>query len=141
MTNKILLIDDDIDELYIFKEALQEINAVSQCFYAENVGDGLKMLKDFIPDFIFIDINMPGINGLEGIRLISEMTIDSKVPLFAYSTAVNDELNLQAIAMGALASVKKPESISHLAHILHSIIKKDGPQNAAINTGSQHYIN
>ncbi len=124
MNKQILLIDDDIDELYIFKEALNEMRNCFECMYADTVVEGLKILKNVLPDFIFLDINMPKINGLEGLLLIKKMKIFQNIPVILYSTAISEEINEKALALGAAGCIRKTGSIKTLSEVLVTLFDR-----------------
>ncbi len=62
---QILLVDDDEDELDIFKEALKNVSIPFNCLYAQNTETAIQILSDVVPDYMFVDFNMPRINGLQ----------------------------------------------------------------------------
>jgi CheY-like chemotaxis protein len=65
MKTHIFLIDDDINEMKIFVDALKEVTGAFKCTYASNGIHALKMLLYLKPEAIFVDYNMPVMNGLE----------------------------------------------------------------------------
>ena len=65
MKKHIFLIDDDYDELRIFSDALKDLPGRYTCTYANEAPKALNMLKYLRPDIIFIDYNLPGLNGIE----------------------------------------------------------------------------
>jgi len=74
MNKHILLIDDDKDELLIFTDALEAKPGPGkfECSYAQSTLEAVQMLKHLVPDYIFIDYNIPKMNGLEFIDLIHQ---------------------------------------------------------------------
>ena len=58
------LIDDDIDDQEIFGLAIKEIDYSIQCTFANDGAEALQKLSttalNFLPDYIFLDLNMPG---------------------------------------------------------------------------------
>jgi CheY-like chemotaxis protein len=122
MYKKILLIDDDVDEQFFFTEALKEINAPAKFFYADTAKEGIDLAKDLLPDFIFIDINMPAINGLECLDLIVDNKEDDKESqqqnIIIYSTTIDNAVRYNALKKGARACLKKQNSIHDLAGFL-----------------------
>ena len=60
---KILIIDDDIDLIKILSFHLKNANYESS--YAEDGENGLKKAAEDKPDLIILDIQMPGLNGIE----------------------------------------------------------------------------
>ncbi|GAC1706378.1 MAG: hypothetical protein NVS9B7_15350 [Flavisolibacter sp.] len=61
----IVLADDDRDDHTFFKAALAEIAPTTQLTIVENGDALLELLKNYIPDFIFLDLEMPCKNGLQ----------------------------------------------------------------------------
>ncbi len=118
MNKQILLIDDDEDEQFIFQEALKEVSATAKCIGALTADDALKILQSLLPDFIFLDINMPVINGFECLELIKNHTDFNSIPVVIYSTGVNDSVYNKALKKGAVACIKKQNSIQALANVL-----------------------
>jgi CheY-like chemotaxis protein len=121
MYKKILLIDDDVDEQFFFTEALKEINASAKFFYADTAKEGIDLAKDLLPDFIFIDINMPAVNGLECLDLIVDNKDDDKESqqnIIIYSTTIDNTVRYNALKKGARACLKKQNTIHELAGFL-----------------------
>ena len=61
----ILIVDDDPEDIQLFAEALLEIDESINCVEAYNGLEALKVLKrnSFLPNYIFLDINMPIVDG------------------------------------------------------------------------------
>ena len=73
--NQILMIvEDDTDDRHYFCDAVKEIDPNYECIQTWNGAQALEMLRKFkrLPDFIFIDINMPLMNGLDFLEKIKE---------------------------------------------------------------------
>lgn len=72
---KVLAIDDDDTLLFIMKRFLNKTGRVSEIRTASNGQEGLKVLEDdsWVPDLIFLDINMPVMNGWDFLEIFSEM--------------------------------------------------------------------
>ncbi len=68
MTKRFLLADDDTDDRELFREALAKIDSPIICYCASDGKEVLAKLnnKDFLlPDIIFLNVNMLGMNGWE----------------------------------------------------------------------------
>lgn len=124
MKKVILLIDDDEDEFEIFIEALHEARLTCDCIFANTAEQALTLLCYTVPDFIFIDYNMPKINGLKCLTKIKQLTNLKDVPVILYSTGLNDELCKLAISLGAESCITKPYKFNTLAKILHQVLTK-----------------
>ncbi|MBE7169147.1 MAG: response regulator [Williamsia sp.] len=122
MNKQILLIDDDEDELYFFTEALSETRQPYQCISAKSVEEGMKVLNHTKPEFIFLDINMPRINGFEGLELIKKQDTFRNIPVILYSTAITEEVMEKGTLQGAIACMQKTGSIITLAENLRKFL-------------------
>ncbi|AEV98619.1 hypothetical protein A4D02_21260 [Niastella koreensis] len=120
----ILLVDDDDDEFDLFMEALHGTNLQCDCIFSKNAEKALHLLYYTIPDFIFIDYNMPKINGLKFITEIKKLRPPRDVPIILYSSAITDSLAKNAMALGAFLCIKKPYEINTLTKILLNILTK-----------------
>lgn len=98
--NKILLVDDDVFQLKIIEKLLTSAGYV--CSTAISVEKAESLLRDFIPDLIISDYEMPNINGFVFRERLLENDLLKNVP-FLFLTSFNDEqlvqqgLDLQAI--------------------------------------------
>ncbi|HSD06658.1 response regulator [Flavobacterium sp.] len=123
---KCFLIDDDQDDREIFAIALSEVNSSYSCITAINGEDALKVLNDqpdFTPDFIFLDLNMPLMNGKTCLTELRKIPRLKQVPIIIYTTSsyskdIEDTQNL-----GASHYLVKPSSISSLSNILTSFFE------------------
>ncbi len=126
MHKHFFLIDDDPDELDIFTEALTEINPACSCTWANGPFRALEMFKTIIPDVIFLDINMPRMDGFDCLREIKKLPGFERVPVILYSNGINEEACKRAIALGAAGCVRKASDIPKLSDIIRKIaMKKD----------------
>lgn len=103
--------------------ALENISPLFNCTYLSSCDEALKMAGQINPDFIFVDMNMPSLNGLECIKAIKQMECWRSIPLYLYSTSNDENMRKQAKALGAVECIKKPVSPDHLAQLLIQLIK------------------
>jgi CheY-like chemotaxis protein len=68
----VLLIDDDNDEYFIFSEAMRLFHEPLRGIYAQSPEEAFGMLGRIRPKVIFVDMNMPKINGIECTRRLAE---------------------------------------------------------------------
>jgi CheY-like chemotaxis protein len=127
MNRYILLIDDDEDEMQIFSEALDEINKPMSCIQSTSASAAMAVLTYLIPDYIFLDLNMPGINGLKCLEQIRKIKNLDDVPVILCSTFLNEDIQKKAMISGATACIKKPRKVSTLTEILKGIFSINAP--------------
>ena len=87
----ILEVDDDSDDREIFLEAVNSINPNISCKQVESGVEALEYLNnaDVLPDFIFMDINMPKMTGYECVDVIAANPKMKPVQIIMYSTFFN----------------------------------------------------
>jgi CheY-like chemotaxis protein len=120
----ILNIDDDADDGFIFMEAVREINPAITCLFISNGREAIQLLSNdlgMLPDYIFLDINMPGMNGKECLVQLRKMKRLQEVCIVMFSTAIPDwdrpkynELNAECF--------QKPADFQSLKTTLKKII-------------------
>lgn len=124
MYKHFFLIDDDPDELDIFSEGLSEASPDCTCTWADSPFKALEILKTVVPDIIFLDINMPRMDGFECLREIKKMDNVAGVPVILYSNGINDEACRKAVLLGAAGCVRKAADIPKLASIIRRVLSR-----------------
>lgn len=120
----ILLIDDDADDQEIFLSALAFIDNSIRCSLAANGQEGIQHLaaSESLPDIIFLDLNMPVMNGMQFLQELKGSHRARHVPVVIYSTASDQQTIRQALELGAFQFYTKPEKFSELVSMLHSLL-------------------
>lgn len=122
MYKKILLIDDDQDEQFFFTEALKEINTSIKFFYAASGKEGIQMFNFLSPDLVFVDINMPMMNGFECLEMLLTNKGLNQCTVIIYSTGIDNSICNKAKQKGVTACIRKQGSIQDLANILKTML-------------------
>jgi len=128
LVKTILLIDDDADDREIFQEALSAIEwSISINFReAENGVDAFVKLKDpktKKPDLIFVDLNMPKMDGKEFLMEIKKQQPFKNIPVIIYSTSANKSDIDFTLQHHAEKFMTKPHSIFDLKKELESTLR------------------
>ena len=124
-TNKtIFLIDDDKDDQQFFLKSISEIDNTIHCDFANNGKDALEKLNTLAsaPDMIFLDINMPLMNGFECLTELRKQDrfIDTPIVILTTSKANTEVQN--ARVLGANVFLTKPHSLLTLQTKLEKVI-------------------
>ncbi|WP_025761871.1 response regulator [Dyadobacter tibetensis] len=114
----IYLVDDDDDDRFIIREAVEGVlEQVSFSEYSNGI-DFLKQLEqpglDLDSVLILMDINMPRMNGIEVIAALRSLPNCQGLPILVLSTAASPEVIKQAIESGAAQFFIKPSSLADL---------------------------
>jgi CheY-like chemotaxis protein len=126
MATTFLLIDDDGDDRQLFCEALRDIDPLIECLAESNGRLALAKLerREFVkPDIIFLDINMPIINGWEILKKLKEDENHKDIPVVMYSTSNLDFDIEKAQRYGALSFLTKPYDFKQLKNSLQVILE------------------
>ena len=123
--NKIfLLVDDDKDDRDLFVEAIESIKIMVKCHVSHN-GQGaldlLSGLSDHLPHVIFLDINMPVMNGWDCLRKLKADDKYKNIPVIMCSTSSSRGESKTAFDLGALCFCTKPDSFSILKQTLEIV--------------------
>ncbi|MBP6732192.1 MAG: response regulator [Chitinophagales bacterium] len=118
----ILLVEDDKDDQGFFATAISHIPNAKLQGIADNGMDALEILShsQTLPDFIFMDVNMPRMNGLECLTQLSQSPILKNIPVIMLSTSVREAH--KALTCGAREFISKPNSEALLLKELTRIL-------------------
>jgi len=121
---RILIVDDDDDDLGFFADAVTELFPHAECLVAHNGIEALSVLElaDYMPDYIFLDLNMPRMDGKECMKHIKRNPRFSAIPLIIYSTSRRKEDSAEAHESGAVAFLVKPSKFELLKQEIALIV-------------------
>ncbi|NCP56021.1 MAG: response regulator, partial [Rhodoferax sp.] len=120
MTQQILVIDDDAAVRGVFQLVLGEIG--SDVRLAEDGLQGIAMAKAARPDLIFLDLKMPGIDGVETMRRL--LALDHTLNIYIVTAFSQEYLaDLQAAQAEGMTFqlANKPLSSTQIRHIARSV--------------------
>jgi len=119
------LIDDDPDDQEIFCMALDELNPAIKRVMASNGEEGIKKLSLnplVPPDYIFLDLNMPRMNGIECLKEIKKVKYLQKTKVIMYSTTDAHDVRELTRGLGADDFIVKPPSFLKLVEFLSDVL-------------------
>jgi CheY-like chemotaxis protein len=129
MGRKILLVDDDADDRKYFVEAVNEIDAEIECVTAKDGQQALKLLNDLqlsLPDYIFLDLRMPRINGRECLKHIKSDQRLKHIPVIVYTTSREVEESEEMQGMGAVHFITKPTNTEEIYYVVSQVLEEHG---------------
>ncbi|MEG8947718.1 response regulator transcription factor [Rosettibacter firmus] len=124
--NQVLLIDDDSKFRTLFKRLIER-KFLIKVTEAEDGNAGLELLYKTSPGLIFLDIDMPGLNGLEFLQKIRET--GSNVPIVVITSHNEKEFVEKIIQYNISGYLLKTAYTSQLADHLEKIFQKFGNPN------------
>ena len=119
----ILNVDDDQEDREFFCDALREIDSSIVCLVAGSGMEALSLLKKqmTLPDYIFLDINMPLMDGKQCLRALKQIPEFQSIPVIMYSTSTDSREIRECYNLGAEDFLIKPHSYEKLVNDLTSI--------------------
>lgn len=123
-----LLADDDKDDTEMFCEALAMIDSNIVCHCASDGREALKKLSELSekPQIIFLDVNMPVMNGWQCLKHLKEDKHYEKIPVIVVSTSSHQREREIAAELGAFCHLTKPNDFNELTMILDVIVTNLG---------------
>jgi CheY-like chemotaxis protein len=123
---RILLVDDDADDQLYFQDAINEINELLKCEIANNGREAIEQMKvPPPPDLIFLDLNMPVMNGYEYLAYLKTEDRYKDIPVIIFTTSQNTNDIERSRKMGAELFFTKPSNFNTLCSKLGKILKMD----------------
>jgi CheY-like chemotaxis protein len=121
-----MLVEDDADDRLYFINAVKEIDASYECIGTWNGALALELLHKAkkLPDFIFIDINMPVMNGLDCLEKLKEDEQLKNIPVIIYTTSNYHQNSDYTRELGAASFITKPVDIKKLPQLISAAMKQ-----------------
>jgi len=129
MAKRFLLIDDDSDDRELFSEALSMVEPAIICYHATDAEEGYAWLQQNKeePDLIFLDINLPVMDGWQLLMRLKESPL-KHIPVIMYSTSSNAKDIRTAKELGALCFITKPHAFRLLKGMLNVVVEHANKQ-------------
>ena len=140
----ILLADDDEDDCFLFKEALDELDIKTQLSIVHNGEQLIKWLNNKeLPHLLFMDLNMPRKNGMDCLIEIKGSENFNNLPIIIYSTSFQADVVDLLYKQGAQFYIRKPNKFLELKNVIHNALtlaaelkyKQPSKENFVLSTG------
>jgi DNA-binding response OmpR family regulator len=124
--NLVFIVDDDPDDRQIILDAFLENNAEVDYIFIESAEELLQNLhneESAHPNLILLDLNMPGILGLQALKEIRANKTFSQIPIVVLTTSTLNKDRRSSYELGASCFLPKPDSYGELVEIVNAIVK------------------
>ena len=126
----VAIVEDDAE----MRETLQRLISTTDGFDCvgvfENCEAALLFFKSEQPDVILMDINLPGMSGIDGVKLIKSMY--PKINVIMLTVYQDDDNIFRSICAGAMGYLQKRTSKDVLLNAIHEVYTGGAPMNASI---------
>lgn len=135
----IIVADDDSDDRLFLEDVLHEVAPSKSVTSVKDGQELLSLFSHFIPDLLFLDLEMPRKNGLECLKEIRNNPATKDLPIVVFSST-NRDYNIDvAYEMGAHLFLSKPNSYDDLKLAMQTILSFDWTNPLAIT--KQYFVN
>jgi len=108
MAVKVLVVDDSVVYRRVLSDALRSLPDVEVAGSVANGSLVAAKVRELQPDLITLDIEMPGMNGIQVMDALRQASLDVKVLVISSLTLSGGQLTLQALQNGAFDFITKP---------------------------------
>ena len=130
-----LVVDDSKSARFSLKKLLQQQGIKTD--FAESAGDALNYLSTNLPDIIFMDHLMPGMDGFEATKAIKSNPETRNIPVIMCTSKEGSDYGEQALAIGAHAILTKPAPPATLLAILSQLDSSLAAQPATADNAAE----
>ncbi|MGH7323157.1 MAG: response regulator [Candidatus Rokuibacteriota bacterium] len=124
---RILVIDDDVDIAGVLKEYLESRpSTVFTVETAPNAKEGLAAAHRHRPDLVILDIEMPGMNGVEALKELRRLYEGIPVIMLTGNTKVS--VAAETLVHGASSYAPKPLDFRYLEHLVTAFLPNPRPK-------------
>ena len=132
-----------IEDNKAFSKALHHLvnneNDLSVVYSSHNCNNLVEAIKENKPDVIIMDIEMPGINGIEGLMLIKNALPDTHVLML--TTFENDDKIFDSIKCGATGYMLKNDPPENIIDAIRKVNKGESVMNGRVARKVLQYFN
>lgn len=126
----VLYAEDDIEDVDTFCDMMLSIDPSVKCLNTQNGVETIEFLENatVLPDIIFLDINMPTMDGKSCLRNIRRDERFKAIPIIIYTTSGNPKDRELCLQLGANEYVQKPNTIQETKDKLSRFIRPEAVQ-------------
>ncbi|HVK98451.1 MAG TPA: response regulator [Dongiaceae bacterium] len=123
----ILIVDDDLEDVQFIKRAFKKNNVANPLFSVFSGEEALDFLRRCdnqsrtYPGLILLDLNMPGVGGMETLRRVKQNERWRQIPAVIFTTSKAEEDVLTSYSMGANSFISKPFGFEGLTDVVAQI--------------------
>ena len=102
----VLIVEDNEKNMKLVRDILQAKGY--ETAEAVNAEDGIKLALERVPDLVLMDIQLPGMNGMEALKVLRSEPKTAKVPVIAITASVMTQDRKQIMDTGFDGFIEKP---------------------------------
>ncbi len=116
----VLIIDDSPTELHLFQNMLEKSGF--QTLVADSGEDGIRQAQTSHPDCILMDVIMPGMNGFQATRKLTQDSDTTGIPVIMITTKDQETDKIWGMRQGAVEYLVKPVDDQQLIAKINAVL-------------------
>ena len=120
----IMLVEDDHVDAMTLKRALKDLKVANQLVHRINGEEALDYLKDESnprPCVIFLDLNMPKMNGIEFLQIVKADNDFRRIPIIVFTTSKNEWDRFETFNLSAAGYIVKPADYKSFVEAIRTV--------------------
>ena len=120
----IMLVEDDHVDAMTLKRALKDLKVANQLVHKLNGEEALDYLKDESnpkPCVIFLDLNMPKMNGIEFLQVAKSDNNFRRIPVVVFTTSKNEWDRFESFNLSAAGYIVKPADYKSFVEAIRTV--------------------
>ena len=118
----ILIVEDNEKNLKLVRDVLQ-VKGFST-LEAVTAEDGIRLARDRKPDLILMDIHLPGMSGIEALKVLRAEAVTAAIPVIAVTASVMQQDRKQITEAGFDAYVGKPINLKEFLDAVRTTLER-----------------
>lgn len=123
ISGRVIYIDDCVINTNVMRHVFRRLPDV-ELLIREDAESGLAQICQYRPDLILMDINLPGMSGLEALHLLKANPATAAIPVIAVSAAAMPNVIKEGLQAGFLAYLTKPFDVAELIALVSKTLAK-----------------
>ncbi len=116
----ILIVDDSPTELHLFQKMLEK--GGFDTLVADSGEEGLRKARNAKPDCILMDVVMPGMNGFQATRKLTQDADTASIPVIMITNKDQETDKIWGMRQGAVEYLVKPVDAKHLVAKINAVM-------------------
>jgi len=119
--HKVIYVEDNPSNIAFMRELMEDLPSV-ELFTAPTAEIGIEMIRAHLPDVVIMDINLPGMSGIEAVARLRELPETKDIPIIGLSAAALLRDTARAKEAGFYRYLTKPVKIDELTATLEELL-------------------
>lgn len=118
----VLIVEDNDKNSKLVRDVLQAKG--HRTLEAVSAEEGLKLAREHLPQLVLMDIQLPGMNGIEALRRLRADPATASIPVLAISASVMQQARREIVAAGFDGFIEKPISLKEFLAAVAKALKQ-----------------